>query len=67
MQRMTACATAPVSRPKGENQTSSGRTACSPAVPPYTLARAMTAITISTMNWNETRTAWIRSLITMPR
>ena len=67
MHRISASATDPGSNPNGESQVRDGITACSPAVPLNTLTRASTLSTISTRNWKLTRTAWTRSLNTMPR
>ena len=67
MHKITAVATDPVSSPKGDSQVRDGVTACSPAVPLYTRARASTLSSTRTRNWKLTRTTWIRSLSTMPR
>ena len=51
MHKITAVATDPVSSPKGDSQLRDGVTACSPAVPLYTLTRAITLSRIRTRNW----------------
>jgi hypothetical protein len=67
MHRITPAAISEAVKPNGENQESSGDTACGPAAPLKARPSAMTLSKISTANWNVTKTAWIRSLITMPR